>query len=423
MTTIHLIVNYVARLTAFAGRATKLVRSFHILKLASAICTQFASLYLVYLLDPIEYGKFALIATFAQLMFILTSGWSNGALINLGSQSFARTGSYKDIVYYRLCIVTVAFVLINLVLIPARPVIEEYAKISSLYPYVLALFVGYVLYDHGSQLLYPGNHNQMQAAAEFVTTLILLIAVSFVVKDVRSYIFVYAVVSAVFASVISIIFFRFFHKHPFQWKQQDFEKVFNYSAWQMISIICIYIINMGSNYILIFYEAPLEQIGLYNFSYRLYSGFAPFFSLFGILIPKWIHSSNISLRSIEKNILIIVVALVMLYLASVYILESLLQLLHMQRYFGSVRYFFWLFPAFMFTSYSNLLNTVIANTDSFRLGQVGIFLQSVLLIICNFIFVPKFGVEGVVVSMVLASFIGAVYFKKIYSKVKFQVSV
>ena len=408
--------NY-ARIICHLSKTIRSVRLFHILKLASSICTQLASLCLVYVMTPAEYGQFALIASVAQLMYILTSGWSNGSVINLGSRSFTKTGSYKGVVYYRIVIVVVALVAVYSAFLLLQPLIEKYINVSGMFTYVMVLFLGYVLNDHASQLLYPGNRDLTQAGVELATTFTLLLVVGLLVKNLGDYVFAYGIVSVVFASIVSVLFLKYYHAQLFQWRAAEFNAVLNYSAWQMISVISIHIINMGVNYVLVISNVSLEQIGLYNLAYRLFSGFAPFFILFGVLIPKWIHSSTASVNYIEPKILKIVGVLAILYLASGFALRPLLNAFQMQLYLNVVPYYFIMFPAFLLTSYTNLLNTVIANTERFRHAQVGIIIQAALLIISSIALVRLFGVNGAFAAITIASAAGAIYFKKTYSEI------
>lgn len=393
------------------------VRSFHLLKLASSVWTQLASFCLVQFLTPAEYGQFALLATVAQLMFILTCGWSSGAIINLAAQSFSQRGSYKSIVLYRFCIVTVSFVLITSVFTLFSPLIEKYMKISGLYLYVLLLFLGYMFFDYASQLLYPGNRDRIQAGIECVFTFILLLLVVFFVKDLRSYVVAYVTISFLFASVITFLFFLYFHHQPFEWRRTEFLTVLNYSAWQMIGILSIYVVNMGMNYVLVISHLPLEQIGLYNLSYRLYLGFTPFFALFAILMPKWIYSPGFEINLLKRRILKIVFLLALLYLILGVMLTPLIKIFNMERYSLSVVYYFWLFPAFVFTVYANLQNAAISNTASFRQAQYGILLQAGALVFACFPLVSVFGIGGAIISITLASAAGALYFNRMGAKI------
>ncbi|SFE68605.1 hypothetical protein SAMN04489711_104135 [Paracidovorax wautersii] len=358
-----------------------------------------------------------MIVSVAQLMYVLTSGWSNGAILNLGSRSFAQTGSYKKIVYYRLVIVALSFFLVSAFFGMARPTIEDYMKIGGLYSYMLILFVGYVLYDFAAQLLYPGNHDTLQASLELATTLTLVGIVAVLVHDLRSYVTTYAAASGIFASVACAIFLFFYHKEPFHWNNDDFLKVLNYSGWQIVGVLGIYLVNMGSNYLLVFAHVSFEQIGLYGFAYRIYSGFAPFFALFGILVPKWINASSAGIFTIEKKLIKIISILAVLYMTMGILLAAILPALGMDRYSASIKYFFLLFPAFLLTSYVNLMNTVMANTSRFRRAQIGVFLQCGLLMFLGFPLVLAFGVTGIIAAISFACAGGAIYFRLLYRQV------
>lgn len=398
-------------------RTAKAVRSFHVMKLASALFAQLGSLFLVYVLTPSEYGQFALLATVAQLMFILTCGWSSGAIINLAAQSFSQTGSYKAIVLYRFCIVVASFVLITSVFTFFSPLIEKYMKIDGLYLYVLLLFLGYIFFDYASQLLYPGNRDRIQAGIECIFTFIFLLLAVFFVKDWRTYVIAYVNVSLLFATVITFLFLIYFRHQHFEWRRAEFLTVLNYSAWQMIGILSIYVVNMGMNYVLAISHIPLEKIGLYNLSLRLYLGLTPFFALFAVLMPKWIHSPGFETNLLKRKILKIVLLLTLLYLILGIMLMPLIKIFSMEQYSLSVVYYFWFLPAFIFTAYANLQNAAISNTASFRKAQYGILLQAGVLIVVCFSLVSTFGIGGAITSITLASAAGAIYFHQMSEKI------
>lgn len=395
----------------------KNVRTFHVLKIASAVFTQLASLYLVYALSPDEFGKFSLIATVAQLMFIMTSGWSSGSLINLGSKRFAETGSYLPILAYRISIVVVSMVIVSIVFCTLKGPIEDFMNIKGSSLYVFLLFLGYVLYDYASQLLYPGNKDTHQTIVEFMTSLVFLACVVFIINNISDYIKTYFFAALAFSIVVSIIFYKTLYAPNFSWNKREFNAVLHYSAWQTLSVASIYIINMGTNYVLVAENMTHEQIGVYNLAYRLYSGFSPFFALFGILIPKWMHSPNLKFSELDKKIKKIVLGLGSIYLLVGFTLMPVVSLLGMSKYSESVHYFFYLFPAFIFSCYSNLVNTVIANTSYFRKSQFGILIQSLILITCCIFLVKYFGMMGAVVAITCASISGALYLNMSYRSI------
>ena len=399
----------------------KKIKLFYILKILSSFLIQIASLYLVYVLSPTDYGYLALIISVSQLMYILTSGWTNGALINLGSKKFAETGSYNSIVIYRLIIVLFSFVIVSFLFFILEKQISQILIDNNNYYLVFILFLGYVLYDFASNLLYPGNKDLAQSFLDFLTTSSLLILTVFFVISISSYIFIFTSIYFLFALVVISLFLYFYADLKFKFSKVEFTFLFKYSMWQFLSVISIYVINIGVNYLFIYYEISVDQIGLYNFSYKMFSGFAAFFALFGVLIPKWIHSyDKLKLHKLLiKRILFIILGLTSIYLILAFALKPFIILIGKDDYLNSINYFFYLFPAFILMSYVNLINTVIMNTAFYKHAQFAIVLQALSLIIFSFFTIKYFGVYGAIISTTISFLVGSLYLFSLYkNKVK-----
>jgi len=399
-------------------RLIRKIKPFYLIKLSSSFFTQIGSLFLIYLLNPSELGHLALVVSVAQLMFVLTSGWSNGAVINLGSKKYAETGSYKDIIYYRSAIVLISFLIISILFICLKGAILNFILDASNYSLVYLLFLGYVFYDFSSQLLYPGNKDLVQSLSELVATIALLTFTLLFVSNVREYVYIYSGTFCIFALVIISLFIFYFGKQKVTLDKNEFLFVLKYSFWQILSIIGIYVINIGINYVLVFNKVSVENIGLYNFSYKLFSGFSPFFALFGILIPKWIYSIDKTKLhdQLMKRFFYCICALSALYLLVAGILKPFIILVGKEDYLKSVEYFFYLFPAFLFLSYTNLINTVIMNTKYFKQAQFAIVLQGISLLIFSFPLVNLFGIIGALFSTTMSFIVGAIYLNVLYNK-------
>lgn len=391
---------------------------FHALKLLSSGFAQLCTLYLVYVLSPAEYGEFAILASVAQLLYILSAGWTNGVVINIGSQSFGKNGAYKDVVYYRIAILVISFIIVCAIYSILSPWIELYINVAGIQFYVFLLFISYIFYDHASQLLYPGDRHLVQATAEFLATFCFFIVVVLGVHSAKEYVVAYFAISCTFAAVVTYLFFIYSAKESVCLRYSNFKKILHYSGWHLISALGIYIVNVGNNYVLVANEIPLSDIGLYNLAYRLYAGYAPIFSLFGILIPKLIHSSEDGILLVENNILKITALLSILYLLIGLVLPQIFEILSMQRYSMSISYYYWLFPAFVFTCYINLMNTAMVNTEKFRASQVGIFLQCLLLAMVSFPLVYRCKVWGALAAITISSLVAALYFYYLYNKTK-----
>lgn len=394
------------------------IKFFYLIKLSSSFFTQIGSLFLIYLLTPGELGHLALIVSVAQLMFVLTSGWSNGAVINLGSRKYAETGSYKDVIYYRSVIVLISFVIISILFIFLKAPILNFILESKNYSLVYLLFLGYVFYDFSSQLLYPGNKDLAQSLSELIATIAILTLSLLFVTNVREYVYIYSSTFFIFALVIISLFLFYFGKQKVLLERKEFLFVLKYSFWQILSVVGIYVINIGINYVLVFNKVEVENIGLYNFSYKLFSGFSPFFALFGIIIPKWVYSIDKAKLhdQLMKRFFYCICILAILYLCVASILKPFIILVGKEDYLKSVDYFFYLFPAFLFLSYTNLINTLIMNTKYFKQAQFAIVFQGATLLIFSFPLVRFFGIEGALWATTISFIVGAIYLHVLYNK-------
>ena len=168
----------------------------------------------------------------------------------------------------------------------------------------------------------------------------------------------------------------------------------------------------------IYYDLSVIDIGLYNFSYRMFSGFAVFFGLFGVIIPKWIHNTDKKVLSklLETRIFYSICLLVFLYLIVGLILEPFIIFIGKEDYLQSIKYFIFLFPAFIFMCYSNLINTVIMNSSHYKKAQFAIIAQGLSLIISSFFLVGIFGVYGAIISTTISFIIGAIYLYLLYTR-------
>lgn len=394
---------------------------FSIVKLISAFINQFSSLFLIYILPAKEYGKLVLLMSVSSLMFILTSGWTNGVLINLGTKRYVQKKNYNDIVIYRSCIIISSMFFVSLFFFIFKDSISLYIKDIHNLKYVYLYFIGLVAFDFSYQLLYPGNKNFLQSSLEFCIVFIILLLVYFFAKDGNMYITIYTIFSIIFLLLVLSIFIASYYKYSFQFNVNDFKNVLHYSLWQILSVICIYIINVGMNYVFVYNEVDLKSIGQFNFSFKLFMGFSSFFSLFGILIPKWVNTNEITNRYLflKKKIITIVVALFIIYIIVYLFLEPLIYFVGKEDYLSSIEYFKLLIPSFLLMTYSNLLNTIIANTPFYKNAQYAIAIQVIVLLILSYPLVHIWKIEGMIIAITTSYIVNAIYFHSIYkSKIK-----
>lgn len=395
----------------------KKIEPYVLFKLLSSVFSQISALFLIYLLPPKDYGYLALIISVSQVMFTLTSGWSNGAIINLGTKNYISNGSYKDIVYYRGIIVFICFAVVSILFFVLKSLVFEVVHLEQNVKYVYIIFLGYVFYDFSYQLLYPGNKNNLQSILEFIYTLGFLIFMLLMVKNIKEYSYVFLIGSFLFFLSVIISFLFFYRKDNFQWKNSEFNLVLKYSAWQLMSVLGIYLINLGNNYVFVLNKIPVESIGLYNFAFKLFSGFSVFFGLFGIIIPKWIHAKRFNPNHLLKKIYLIILGLSVGYLFLALVITPFIKIIGKEDYLGSVRIFYLLFPAFIFMAYVNLMNTIVANTKQYKYAQFAIVIQVIAIFVAGLPLIHFYGINGAIISATISYFICSVFFYTLYRKI------
>jgi O-antigen/teichoic acid export membrane protein len=394
------------------------LNKFYLIKLLSSFLIQMSSMFLVYLLPASEYGFLALLMSISSLMFVVTSGWNNGALVNLGSKSFSEKGSYLDIVIYRTMIIVSCMIFVSICYVLLENPITSFLQRSTNYSLVYVFFIGLIAYDFSYQLLYPGNKDFLQSTLELLSSVILIILMFTVVKTVEDYVYVYTIVNVVFALFTVGFFLKFQLGQHFTFVKSDIIRVLKYSLWQILSVVGIYMINVGMNYIFVFNKISPADIGQYNFAFKLFSGFSAFFALFGIVIPKWIHNaqkSNIA-SEIKSRILKITLFLSVFYIVIAIILKPFLQIIGKSDYKDSSTYFILLFPAFIFMAYCNLMNTVVANTQFYKYAQYTIAIQVVILLSISFPLVYFLHIYGAIISTTISFVICFLFFIRLYKK-------
>lgn len=394
----------------------KKIEPYFAFKLLSSIFSQISSLFLIYLLPPKDYGYLALIISVSQVMFTLTSGWSNGAIINLGTKNYSSKGSYKDIVIYRGLIVIICFILISSFFLLLQSSVLEIVHAHDNLKYTYFLFLGYIFYDFSYQLLYPGNKNNLQAILEFIYTLSFLILMFLFVKNIKDYSLVFLFSSFLFFLITVCAFIYFFGRDKYSWNKEDFNLVLKYSAWQLMSVLGIYIVNLGNNYVFVLNNVSVESIGLYNFAFKLFSGFSVIFGLFGIIIPKWIHSVNVNHKNLMNKVYLIIFGLSCAYVLLALVVEPFIKLIGKSDYIDSVRIFYFLFPAFIFMSYVNLMNTIVANTKHYKYAQFAIVFQVIVIFAAGLPLIHFYGINGAIISATISYFICSIFFYVIYNK-------
>lgn len=394
------------------------IKPFYVFHISASVLMQIVALVLVYILTPEDYGYLALITSVAQIMFILCSGWNNAVLVNLGTKYYQEKGSYNNIVLYRFILISVCLIVLSLLFCLLENPITHFVGSASNYSLVYIFFLGLVFYDYVYQILYPGDKNMLQSGVIFSVNVIILLYVLFFVTTIREYVVFNTIAKFVLFFVLCGLFYYYYGKKGIKYNHEEFKEVFRFSAWQLFGVIGIYLINIGTNYVLRFYDIPVAEIGLYNFAYKLFCGFVPFFALLGVIIPKWMYNKNIECKGkyIFKRLKYYYLFLLTLYLLLYFLLPYFLVFINKTDYMGSVRMYLLLFPGFLFYVANQMMNPIILNTSYFKYTQFIAITQGVTLFVVSFILVGLFGMYGALLANIMSFFVGSVCVYYLYKK-------
>lgn len=407
-------------MVSFLFRFFSRISPFYVIKLFSSLILQFSALFLVVKLKPEEYGKFSLIFTVSQLLFIITSGWNSGGVLYLGTKYYHRTGSYFNIIVYRTILLLAMLTIVIIISFIFRFEINSFLSLGNGFELVLSLYFCLLLFDFSSQILYPGDRYLIQSILELLFSLSLFSVIYFNVYSIESYIYTYEKLIFVFFVTTLTIFILLFFKFQFKFNFSEFIEFLNYSKWQAVSVFSIYVINLGSNFVFVKSNIDFTEIGVYNFSYRLFSGFSPVFGIFGILVPKWINTINVDkLKNIlSRKIFELMVVLSLLYICVIISLPFILKLTGKLNFEKSIYYFSLLLPGFVFMGLGNLINTILMNTLLYKKAQLTSVLQGILLITFSsfFVYFLELGLIGSLISSTISFLIGFCYTYYLFKK-------
>lgn len=394
------------------------VQPYYLLNICASFLMQIVALVLVYILSPEEYGYYALITSAAQILYILCSGWTNATVLNIGTRRYQEKGTYKDVIIYRAIIVSVCFVLLTLLFALLKVPIIKYVGSYQNYILTFVFFIGLITYDFSFQLLYPGEKNNLQAGLVFVANLLIFTYVIICVKDISHYIYFYAIVYVVLFLVLISLFAHFFRKQHFKFDKNDFNFILVYSFWQLFGVLGVYLINLGTNYVLRFNSIGVDDIGLYNFAYKLFSCFVPIFALCGVVIPKWLNNKDIQNKKsyIFSRMRFLIIGLVVLYVVLYLILPPFLRVIHKEDYLLSANYFIALLPGFVFYAINQVINIIVLNTPYYKHSQFIALIQGGVLLLASFILVRLMGTYGALIANIISFAAGTIYFAFLFKR-------
>lgn len=380
---------------------------FHFAKILSGYIFQFGNIALVIFFPISTYGKLVVIMSIAQLSFSITSGVTSGAMNVLGSRQFSKRASCNETYLYRLTIILIVFSVFFLLLKMLGGWFDiEVLAGQSLY-LILLLSLSYIFYEAGCNMLYPTSKFKIQSYIELFAASCFLVFVLSIVNSIQDFIFGYLFISFVIFLFSVALLVYFFGGQPFKYTFSGLSQFASYSIWQSLSVISIYVVNYGSNYILLINNMSDISVGHVNFTLRLFFGMSAIFALIVIVMPRLVLNGSVKLETINYFSAKVILALIFLYSIAAVVFYFGLNYLEKADYLKSIKYMILMLPAFLAMAYINIVNTFLSNTESYRYAQFIILGQAVLLVVTMSFLIPFLAEYGVFISYTLSYIIFA----------------
>lgn len=382
---------------------------FSSIKIINSLLSQFIFLLLLYILSIDNFGHLISIISVSVLLQVVTTGFTYGAFINFSTKYFYKTMSYSTILYYRL--ITTVFVALFIVFIFSFFNFEDKF-------YILKLYVGLIFYDLGSQFLLPGKKRLLQVVIELFFFIILFVIVIFNIENFEQYIDYYLFLSL---SLFLYSFLTFYNLCNSELSKINIEEddiveykyFLKYSLWQLVGILGIYIMGNGLNLYTYFYNFSASDIAKYGIILKIFMSLSPIYGLFVIFVPKMMRNKyflKYDKMPYIKTLLILSTILTSLYFVIIIILQEVIIYFNKLEYTGIYEFLKLLIPAYFFMSFSNLANSILANTNKFKYPQFIFIFQSIILVILYIVLIPLYKLDGFVISVTITYLISSLLF-------------
>lgn len=386
------------------------------IKVVSSILIQLATLSLTGVLTSVEFGKLALIISVSQFAFVFTNGWTNGLMTNLGMQSHSRGENYLKFFLHRFIILFITYFPIFLLSNVFKEELSIFLGIPNALKLILKMHLALLVYDLSSSLLYVKSKYLTMSLIDLAYGIILFLSVKQSVSCIEDYINILLGLNLFYSLLCMVIFFFKIPRKYYLKSWVGLKRSLEYSAWQGLSILSIYLMNLGGLVLLRYFDIPFEEIGSFNLAFRFYSVFSLIFAASGLLVPRLlvIYERRL-LKESEKFTILLVVFLLVGYVLLGFLLPYIGSFLGIKIYDKSLLYFFYLAFAFLPFSYITIWNQIFANTLFYKKAQLLFVIQSISYILITLISVPIIGVVGLIFSLIISNIFAAItvlYIKK-----------
>lgn len=216
-------------------------------------------------------------------------------------------------------------------------------------------------------------------------------------------------ISTLAGSVLFIFFIDMKKLFPLVFDKTLFRDTLNWSLWNVLGLISIYLINWGDSIILKFYTS-LEDVGIYNIAYQIFKGFIGVSlivnNFFLPVISRDINNNEKIKRYLNHTRMRLWALGITLIIIATYIIPKLIQIFYNHKYDSSIPVLqilmIGLIAHFLFIFYIPIINSLRRKKAPQVINTIVVIINLIL----DLILIKRLGVIGPAIATSIAYWVG-----------------
>lgn len=243
---------------------------FCLLKLITVVLNFTTNIIIVRRVSVEEFGTYSTVLMVVGFAVTFGFSWSSSSLVYYGSREKAVSGNLNKTFWARNIILSISLFIVTCLLGLFHRQINEYIGINITLLILIWIYIR-TIEDYLTQYFLT---IKKQAVSNFmiITKRIILLALVFIYQlNVKNLITI-SIISDL-TIVLYLIFIDRSDLGKFEFDLEQFKEVLSFSLWQVFGYSGLYFINFG-DIIVIKHFMSVQDIGVYNAAYKLFSGVA-----------------------------------------------------------------------------------------------------------------------------------------------------
>ncbi len=363
------------------------------------------------LLTTADMGKYSLFLMVVNLAVTMGLTWSDTSIVRYGREEYVNHKKINQTFWARLYLFVPVMIFIIIAFFVFSGPITAYVGISRTWIiFLIVLFVLNGTLNFVSRTFQSIDQMKKSAYIQFFQKLIYLVGLALLFaglfKTDLLIIWSFLSISFLLTLVVNVIMLDKSVIMPFRYNKEYFRKIWSYSWPQLMGFSGLYIINYIDLYVIRRYMT-LGDVGVYSVSYNGFTIICTMImilnTLFMPLIVEYRSSKRFDMiRDYLKKLPLFSGAWIVLVGIGILLSRYLIPFLFSSKYVDSIPSFNILLITSIFYFVSIYLLPIVNTFDYIIYSQVFNIAKSIVNIVGDFVFVPRYGIIGAAYGTLLA---------------------